>query len=411
MINQYTKQKNNILKRTALMLILTIIICLSFGGCNSNSTVSDLSDGLSSPTTSSSEASSSDLSSDTSSEESSDTQSSSSEESSSVTSKEESKVSSTVDNSSSEAPSSSEEASSDNTSSEETPKTVIGETVPNFSFAFTTDVHVGQKESNLVTLNAFYQDLSKLISEGEKVHAVTVAGDLTQNSYKDEYNTLLSYIRNYSPAGLTTYSTMGNHDARSYDFEAGGRTMEERWNEVLPYYLSFIEDSTGISTTTPYYHVEIEGNNNKKYDLIVLCTEFGLNDDAYISNKQIVWFGQKLKAISEEKGDQNIIVMCHQPVPGTHRDESSNQFGSQGEVIKMMISQYPQVIYLSGHIHSGLSNRMVYDQGAGTYVDGLALANYSYYHYIDIYNDCIRVRVRSTGGQWLNSNETVIWTK
>lgn len=415
MQNQHIKQKSSILKKTALMLVLTIIICLSFGGCKANNTVSDLSDGLTSSTTSgdgsSVDASSDDSSSNTSSETQSDT---SSENSSSVTSKEESKVSSTTQTPSSQTPASSKEQSSDNTSSEEeeeVKKTVFGETVPNFSFAFTTDIHVGQKDSNLVTLNAFYKDLSTLISGGEKIHAVVAAGDLTQNSYKDEYDTLLSYIRKYSPEGLTTYTTMGNHDARSYDYDAGGRIMEERWAEVWPYFQSFLEDSTGIASSTPYYHVEVEGNNNKKYDIIVLCTEFALKDDAYISNKQVVWFGQKLKSITEEKGDQNIIVMCHQPVPGTHRSGDSNQFGSQGELIKMMIAQYPQVIYLSGHIHSGLSNNMVYNEGTGIYVDGLALANYNYYHYIDIYDDCIRVRVRGTNGQWLNNNETVVWTK
>lgn len=415
MQKKFAKSKYGAVKNLALLLVLSIIMCVSLGGCRSNNTASDLSDEPTSSTVSSSDAASSDVSSDASSEEtSSETQStvSSKVETSSVTSSEESNLQSSQETSSEQTANSSKEETSGDTASEEeeVPKTVFGQTVPNFSLAFSTDVHIGQKSSNISNLNVMYQDFSRLIQEGNSLHTVLISGDLTQDSYKDQYDTLLSSIRRYSPEGITTYSTMGNHDARSWDY-SGGRSMEDRWAEVWPYFQSYLKDSSDVDTNTPYYHVEIEGNNGKKYDIIVLCTEFAFKDEAHISNKQIVWFGQKLKEISEQKGDQNIIVMCHQPIAGTHSNATNNNIGDQNDLIKYMISQYPQVIYLSGHIHSGLSNNMVYDQGEGTYIDGLALANYNYYHYIEIYDDCIRVRVRSINSQWLNNYETVIWTK
>ena len=281
----------------------------------------------------------------------------------------------------------------------------------NFTIAYTTDIHVGNG-SAINSVVSFYQDLSKLIEEGVELDTVFVSGDLTQDSYKEQWNTLLDAVNTYSPEGIKSYMTLGNHDARSYDYGSDGRPAEMRWAEIWPRYQSFVTATTGLELEVPYFHVEIKGHNGTKYDLVVLCTETAEKDNAYLSPAQIEWFEETLNEIEFKKGeDHNIIVMCHQPITGTVTSSAGQaNIGESNDQIKAIIAEHPQVVYLSGHIHTSYARNNIIDNGEGIYVDGIALYGQAYYRVIEIFDDHIKFRVRGINGTWLDDYETIIVT-
>lgn len=268
---------------------------------------------------------------------------------------------------------------------------------PNFSFVFTTDIHIGNGSGALTNVEKMYQDIASLVESGVEVDTILISGDLTQEGYKDEYYTLLRSLNKYSVDGITTYTTMGNHDVRSFDYNSSTRTDEERWAEMWGNYTEFMYASTKLVLEVPYYHVEIAGHNGTVYDLVVLCTETPEKDNIKMSKTQLDWFEAKLEEIEKEKGtDQNILVMCHQPVPGTV--SKSNCYDQYGSEVKSIIAEHPQVIYMSGHVHTG---PQIYNQNAGTYLDGAATYSRTQYMFVEAYDGYFIVKVRDfSSGTW-----------
>lgn len=265
-----------------------------------------------------------------------------------------------------------------------------------FSFMFTSDIHFTSGASQLTQFKKMYQDVAKT---EVGIDAIFIAGDLTQTSEADQWELLRKYIAAYSPEGVTTYTTMGNHDARSYDFDESTRTEEERWAEVWGYYKQHALDVFGMELEVPYYHVEING-----YDLIVLCTETAERDSANISETQVEWFRNKLAEIAAAKGTQNVIVMCHQPLASTHvaaGATAAQNVGTSNDAIEEIIAQYPQVIYISGHIHTNEDKMEVINDGKGIFIDGFAIQNYKTCWYVEIYDEYVHVRARNfSSGEW-----------
>ena len=298
---------------------------------------------------------------------------------------------------------SSSEGGADDDVEPETPEDVVAKDndndgTPNFSYVFATDVHIGNGSSATTNAIAMYQDIATLVENGTEVDTVLISGDLTQLGYRSEYMTLLSIINRYSVDGITTYTTMGNHDVRSYDFESSTRTDDERWAEMWGYYTEFMEETTNIVLEVPYYHVEIAGHNGTVYDLVVLCTETPEKDNINMSEAQLAWFEATLDEIEAEKGtDQNILVMCHQPLSGTFTN--TNCYDQYNAEVKSIIAEHPQVIYMSGHLHTG---PQVYEtDGAGTYLDGESTWESTKYFFVEAYDGYFIVKVRDfSTGEW-----------
>ena len=284
------------------------------------------------------------------------------------------------------------------------------DTGANFTFAFSTDVHVGNGSDAIANVRTMYKDFDKLLDEGVELDTILISGDLTQDSYEGEWDLMLNAVTTFSPAGIRTYSTLGNHDVRSYDYSDGGRPKDERWAEIWPRYQAFMTETSGLSLTVPYYHVEIEGHNGTTYDLVVLCTETAEKDNINMSSTQLAWFEAKLEEIEAKRGaDQNIIVMCHQNVPGTV--SSSDYYDQYEEEVENIIAEHPQVIYISGHIHTSYKKGKIVDEGKGIYVDGIALYEEPYYRVIEIYDDYIQFRIRGIDGTWLDDYTKTISLK
>ena len=274
------------------------------------------------------------------------------------------------------------------------------------NFVVMSDPHIeggSAGHPRVVNLVAGLKDTSTYLP---KISAILIAGDLTENANEDQYKSL-TYALDLSPT-QNFLLTMGNHDA--------GREQDGDFKAAYDMYLKhcgkYLKD---VDTSVPYYDKWING-----YHFIVLCTEGAEWDGAYISDKQLTWFEEKLA--EGAKDGKPIFVMCHQALNYTHprTDTPDNQIGPAGDKIKDIIKKYPQVIYMSGHTHNGFGYSPVVSYGEGTFIDippmrGTTAYGYEssgVYWYVRVYEDYVIFSARDfTSNKWLPAYDIKINTK
>ena len=158
----------------------------------------------------------------------------------------------------------------------------------------------------------------------------------------------------------------------------------------------------GETDGKPYFDKWIDG-----YHFIVLNTEKALKDSAYLSEEQLVWLEEKLDGQDQQKP---VFVCIHQALNDSHyRSNLYKGFGDADERVKEILKNYPQAVFLSGHIHNGFGVASVIDREYGTLVDvpsfnesenGYTEAGSGYQ--VNIYPDKIQLRARNfVTSQWL----------
>ena len=276
-----------------------------------------------------------------------------------------------------------------------------------FSFAAISDIHIRATGSNLTRFQKFLKDIKTADSD---VQAVLVAGDLTENGSANEFESYWNTVKKSAPKGTVVLSALGNHDARGNFL--GSDSKQTRWKLAKSLYLDGLNDYLGTSYTDTYYHKEISG-----YDFIVMNTEDADKDTATISETQQRWLKSRLEKISSAKPGKPIFIMLHQPLPLTHpgTTDLNSTVGASGKGIKSVIENYPQVIFLSGHIHNGIGYSDIINDGKGIYIDLPSSENNSrgntsltLVYYVSIYGNIVRFRVRDfQSGEWLDEHEKV----
>ena len=286
----------------------------------------------------------------------------------------------------------------------------------NFTFAFAGDTHIGNTEAALMNLRSMYDDLAAQVAGGLKLDTLFLTADLTDNSYETAWYALSCVGRWYSTKGVTTYTTIGNHDARTEGYQTD-TNKPATWQESSKRYYNFVsninekEVNAFASQTSPYYHVEING-----YDVVVLATEDAERDNAQISQTQLKWFENTLAEIQEEKGsDQSIIVVTHQPINNTLYSYRTigQHIGDEGEELKAIIAKYPQVVCISSHLHYPPESCKAINTGEGIYIEAPALYSSGCYRVVQIYDDYLVVKTRyvegdgagEATGKWMDDYE------
>lgn len=279
---------------------------------------------------------------------------------------------------------------------------------PLFSFAAGSDPHLRETGANLDRFNQFLGDVKTALPDAK---AVLVSGDMTENGSQAEFDAYWNALKKNTPEGTLVLSALGNHDARGP--LSSTASMEQRWANAKKWYLDGLNTYLGTSYTDVYYHREIGG-----YDFITLNTENADKDMATVSQKQLIWFENQLKAIAAAKPGQPIFVQMHQALKGTHplTDVETNTVGAASDALKAIIAKYPQVVYFSGHTHNGVGFSDIINDGKGVFIDlpsmehnGRGNPSLTLAHYVSVYDGFIRLRVRDfASGQWLPEYERII---
>lgn len=216
----------------------------------------------------------------------------------------------------------------------------------NLTAELISDVHIEQYD---VFRKVFLTvGLSNLKHAQADVDAVVIAGDLT--NYADEIS-LASYydiLKRYSHAPVI--SAAGNHDIGHVgDRDVTDITREEAKANFIRYNNEYL----GTAVTENYYSYEVNG-----YKFIVLGDDVidgGHWDAMDMSDEQLAFLDEELASANGEP----VFVVCHWPVDGMNGQDiiyPDSSIELENNDIKTIMEKYPNVFYISGHIHGGIKS-------------------------------------------------------
>ncbi|MFC4971080.1 metallophosphoesterase family protein [Paenibacillus sp. GCM10023248] len=230
------------------------------------------------------------------------------------------------------------------------PFSAQGEEKPQLSFPVISDIHVQSwDEQSQHKFAAALRDLNELNPNSD---LLVINGDLT-NGMSSDYDKLDELLKaNPHPKNLAL--TIGNHEFYQAWYDAN-----DAWNAD-----TFPNKETEQASIHRFLQLTGEqqvyyDRNMKGYHFIFLGSEQYRQsneanlEDAYLSPKQLDWLRTKLK--EDVDAAKPVFVFLHQPLPysvaGTHFCCTNNRAVVQHEELKRILSDYPQVIFFSGHTH------------------------------------------------------------
>lgn len=214
--------------------------------------------------------------------------------------------------------------------------------------ALLSDPHIYEKE--LFRPSFLRTGLKNLSRSKAPVDAVVVTGDLT--NYADEPSLALFYdiIKEYSPAQAVIAA--GNHDiGHAGDRDKTDITREEAMANVIKYHNEY----TGDNAEANYYSTEING-----YKFIVIgdeCIDGGHWDAMDMSAEQLAFLDSELA--EGTKDGKPAFVCCHWPVDDINGENviwPDSGIDLEVNDIKSIMEKYPNVFYISGHMHAGIKS-------------------------------------------------------
>ncbi|MDO4295928.1 MAG: metallophosphoesterase [bacterium] len=228
-----------------------------------------------------------------------------------------------------------------------------------------SDVHTSgnPSEDTEQFLIAGLCDMKKAIPDSI---ALVNTGDFTKRSSKEQYESFFQILGQYGPEPSKVVNALGNHDVRGGDVSTWNKDETKEgayWSTAKELYLTnnrpYMPDTNGRT----YFDKWLGG-----YHFIVLNTERAIKDAMYLSEEQLQWLE---KTLAEDAAEEKpIFVLGHNGLNDTHwRSNILNGFGLTDGKVKEIFSKYPQVIYLSGHIHNGFGVAEVIDREFGCMVE------------------------------------------
>ena len=224
------------------------------------------------------------------------------------------------------------------------------------------DLHVGSHHDTVAT---FKQGLANMQKKDPNATYI-INGDITTAGKSCQYDDVWRIMNSTLPANADTIISLGNHDVRgpfSHDWNNYQESDPAYFRDVVvpDYQQHYLAPKLG---SNQLYFAVVRGT----YQFIVLNTEKGLKDSAYLSKAQLLWLDQQLTH-GTQSGLTNMVVV-HQALRDTHwRSNFGGGFGIQDAAVKTVLKRHPNTFVLSGHIHNGLGVCEVIPREYGTCID------------------------------------------
>ncbi|MBP3697172.1 MAG: metallophosphoesterase [Clostridia bacterium] len=241
----------------------------------------------------------------------------------------------------------------------------------------------------------------------ERMDAVIVAGDVVENGLAEEYQLVYDGLKGLE--NCRYIMSAGNHDIRLRSY----KQVVSRFTEFSNALNNNVDPVTEL-----HFSERVNG-----YKFIVIGSDKATFEEAYISDEQLEWLDSELAA---ENGKPTFVI-CHQPLKLTHdlpntwgngTNLNAGSVGDQSDAIKEILTKYDNVVFITGHLHTGFGEASYEQIGDLHMVNVPALSidnkdgkyNGSGLGYIvEVYDDEIIFRARNLEtGKWLSDyNETI----
>ncbi len=216
----------------------------------------------------------------------------------------------------------------------------------NAEFQVVSDIHIAVADTHLASADAkelhdahFLAMCGDIVANSPDSCGLFVAGDIANSGRDYEWKHAAELIA--SVANLPdVYFSIGNHDLYG----------AESYSVLLQNFLKY------ASADSVYYEREIGG-----YHHLFLGGESKFNGlDADLSDKQLKWFDDRLKAITTEQPDKPVFVYLHQSLYDTIAGSFEGQGWDgivQNDQFRAIVAKYPQIYMFNGHSHWDMNTR------------------------------------------------------
>ncbi len=240
--------------------------------------------------------------------------------------------------------------------------------------------------------------------------AVIVAGDVVENGLAEEYQLVYDGLSGIKDCRYIMAA--GNHDIRLRSY----KQVVKRFTEFSNALNNNVDPVDAL-----HFSERING-----YKFIVIGSDKATFEEAYISDEQLDWLDSELAA---ENGAPTFVI-CHQPLKLTHdlpntwgngTNLNAGSVGDQSDEIKEILTKYDNVVFITGHLHTGfgdasyetIDNLHIVNVPALSIENKDGKQNGSGLGYIvEVYDDEIVFRARNLEtGKWLTDYDEVIKLK
>ena len=254
----------------------------------------------------------------------------------------------------------------------------------------------------------FKETAQDLQNNNGSFDALVLAGDITETGSVAEYQMVYDEL-----AGLDGkyIFAVGNHDVRELSYD----TAVNRYTNFL--------NTINSETVTDKLHYSTEVNG---YKFIVIGTDNYQFEKAYISNEQLTWLENEIASACGSP----VFVIGHQPLkkthglPGTWRASAlpdDGNIGDQSDDIKAIFEKYPNVFFITGHIHTGFG-KYTYEALGDSHLiclPSISVANFGgdynangAGYVVEVYETEVVFRARNySTGEWVPNFDLVISLK
>ncbi|MCR5522013.1 MAG: metallophosphoesterase [Clostridia bacterium] len=251
-------------------------------------------------------------------------------------------------------------------------------------------------------LSAACRDIANI---NGKIDALMLLGDITEYGRECEYRMAADIIGTVSDKFDTFLCVSGNHDVRFRDYSRQLKKFEN--------FVSKIKGGLISGNGHYYFSVHIKG-----YKFIMMGTDSNTLEDAYISDEQLKNLEDDL---DEVKDGKPVFILNHQTLKGDNglpitwlgKGDWRGSVGDQSDKIKEIFDRHKNIVYITGHLHYGVSRYNFEDHGSykALSVPTVGVMNHGEYdkdsqgYVLSVYKDRIIGRARSFGeGKYVDSS-------
>ena len=235
-------------------------------------------------------------------------------------------------------------------------KNIAPDTVIDFVVTGDTQVcdYMPAREANLISLS---EDINNSDIE---LDAFIIVGDVTENGMVEEFDRISGHIKDFNVKNYIM--APGNHDIRL-------RSIDQAKERFFGFMNSLNAEENAQNEM--YYKYMVED-----YTFLVIGSDDAAFEEASISDAQLQWLNIELKEAT--KSGKPVFVLCHYPLaeshglPGTWGSSNSDDvtgqlptyvapddpdytgsIGKQSQEVYDILCKYENVIFITGHLHTG----------------------------------------------------------
>ena len=222
------------------------------------------------------------------------------------------------------------------------------------SFGAISDIHITESATSAASKK--YENALQLLKKyaGGKLDAITIAGDISSNTYNSDIGTAFRTITDAQMGkDANVFFVTGNHDAQS-----GTESALARFYTDMAKYT--VDDLASSQHDRGNRHKVINGYHY----IAVNMLDYWAANEATFAKQDLEWLATELAAARADAPGQPIFVYVHAGVYGTTYGSdlyTGTHWGSKA--IYSYLENYPEVVTFSGHVHFPLMDeRTIYQK-------------------------------------------------